>query len=626
MAAALVERATSDMLVSPDWAMNIEICDVLNNDPGQAKDVIKSIKKRIGNKNVKIQILALTLLETLIKNCGDNVHQQVAERDVLHEMVKIVKKRPDLNVREKILVLLDTWQEAFGGPKGKYPQYYSAYNDLLRAGVEFPPRPQSSAPIFTPPQTQPITYPSQTYGSPDYENEAVEASLASDLPGLSLTEIQNARDIIDVLMQMLNALDPHSKEGIKQEVIIDLVEQCRSYKQRVMHLVNTTLDEGLLCQGLTLNDDLQRVLGKHDAIVAGAPVTWEKTLAPSPSLVNVNNEEDETEDDLVQLSRRSSRVNTQSQDKASSNVRNQPAAPLPLLPPPPGLKKVNTPSNKLEQTLDFLSGDAYESPTTATPPAASPPSGQYMQTSPGSISQQAPYPFNSQPSAQDVLTTQPTYSSSQVLQQPYHPNGSNSLAISSTQQHEYQKFQPEGQESRLNNAGHALQWSNPAGQSQKPQQSILVHDAQSVNLNVPAQKSPGSLPPAPWDVQSPQNVPQVADSQQGPLVYGSNLKPVIPPPPALYNQRQQFFQQHHSSGPGQFMHGYSETAHDDLIGRAQNLSLHDGTYDTSYGTPSYSQHSSTSTRQVKPEDKLFEDLVNLAKAKDKISSGKSGSL
>lgn len=33
------------------------------------------------------------LLETIIKNCGDIVHMHVAERDVLHEMVKIVKKK-----------------------------------------------------------------------------------------------------------------------------------------------------------------------------------------------------------------------------------------------------------------------------------------------------------------------------------------------------------------------------------------------------------------------------------------------------------------------------------------------------------------------------------------------------
>nr|CAD1843376.1 unnamed protein product [Ananas comosus var. bracteatus] len=358
MAGSLVERATSDTLIGPDWAMNIEICDIINRDPAQAKDVVKAIKKRIGHKNPKVQLLALTLLESLIKNCGDVVHVFVAEKDVLHQLVKIVKKKKsNYHVKEKILTLIDTWQEAFGGPSARYPQYYAAYQELLRAGAVFPKRTESSTSIFTPPQTQPLrTYP-PSVRSADYEQEAPETSDGSTFPALSHIEIENARGIMDILAEMLNAIDPGNRAGVRQEIIVDLVNQCRTYKKRVVQLVNETSDERLLSQGLALNDDLQRVLATHDAIAAGIAVRAEKPK-PSQAIVNVDYSvvaKQDANKELVKSSGASA--------STSINTSNQPPLQQLLLPAPPAESSGSaTAPVRFDTTMDLLSGEDYNAP------------------------------------------------------------------------------------------------------------------------------------------------------------------------------------------------------------------------------------------------------------------------
>ncbi|CAD5194596.1 unnamed protein product [Musa acuminata subsp. malaccensis] len=493
MAGALVDRATSDMLIGPDWAMNLEICDILNHDPGQAKDVVKVLKKRIGHKNSKVQLLALTLLETVIKNCGDIVHMHVAEKDILHEMVKIVKKKqPDLHVKEKILILIDTWQEAFGGPRARYPQYYAAYQELLRAGAVFPQRSESSAPIFTPPQTQPLRSYPPSVRSPDYQNEAPESSVASDFPVLSLTEIQNARGIMDVLSEMLNALDPGNREGLKQEVIVDLVGQCRTYRQRVVHLVNTTADEELLSQGLALNDDLQKVLAKHDAIAAGLAVRVEKRKSLQ-TLVNIDD---------------SSASKEPQQRPSSTSTSNQPPLQQLLLPAPPS-DGAGTTSVKVDPNMDLLSGEDYNKPTTENLLALVP------------VSE----PLNISASDQNVLALADMFSpndSTNNNKNPANSFDSNSTfptqqtypAVSNLQQQAQQTQQPQfftnggipnsgapqfeqsshDQGMQLNLA--TTPWNGQFAPAYNPQQQALGYDANDQS---------GALPPPPWEAQSVQN-------------------------------------------------------------------------------------------------------------------------
>ncbi|XP_039003341.1 TOM1-like protein 4 isoform X2 [Hibiscus syriacus] len=470
-AAACAERATSDMLIGPDWALNIELCDIINMDPGQAKDAMKILKKRLGSKNPKIQLLALF---------------------------------PDLNVREKILILIDAWQEAFGGSSGKYTLYFAAYSELRAAGVEFPPRGENTVPLFTPPQTHPITH----HPASAYEDAAIEASLQPDASGLSLPEIQNASGLADVLMEMLSALDPKTPEAVKQEVIVDLVDQCRSYQKRVMLLVNNTTEEELLCQGLALNDSLQRVLSRHDDILKGNTVpTGAVAESPVVPLVNINHEDDESEDEFAQLSHRSSRDNSQGQGRRVP--KSEPGRVDSFLPPPASKSLVATNAG----VVDYLSGDTYKT-----------------ENSPGTR-EPAPHSVRTRNRTNPLAPSPP----------PYHSGDSGPSPLFSGQP----------------------VYDKPASLSKSADAELL--------------------PPAPWDTPA-----------------GN-----ISPPPSKFNQRQQFLEhQHGYPGGSSNSNNGSGASYDTLVGQTQNLSL----------------NSEAPAKEVKPEDVLFKDLVDFAKAKSSSSS------
>lgn len=91
----LVEEATAETLEEPDWAMNLDICDMINHEKVSSVELIRGIKKRIMMKNARVQYLALVLLETCVKNCEKAFSEVAAER-ILDEMVKLMKNARDV--------------------------------------------------------------------------------------------------------------------------------------------------------------------------------------------------------------------------------------------------------------------------------------------------------------------------------------------------------------------------------------------------------------------------------------------------------------------------------------------------------------------------------------------------
>ncbi|XP_010675157.2 TOM1-like protein 5 [Beta vulgaris subsp. vulgaris] len=295
MASELVNSATSDKLAEVDWAKNIEICEIVANDQRQAKDVIKAIKKRLGSKSSNSQLFAVMLLEMLMNNIGDAVHKLVIEAGLLPVLVKIVKKKSDLPVRERIFLLLDATQTSVGGASGKFPQYYNAYYELVSAGVKFPQRhhPVSADPISSDASHSNLTV--ATIASASERGTKREESHPA--PGSSI--IEKARAALEVLREVLDAVNAQNPEAAKDEFTLDLVEQCSFQKDRVMHLVMSSRDEKLVSQAIELNEQLDRVLARHAALLSHGPATTannslELPEQPTPTLNNNNHMGDAT--------------------------------------------------------------------------------------------------------------------------------------------------------------------------------------------------------------------------------------------------------------------------------------------------------------------------------------------
>lgn len=293
MASELVNSATSEKLTEIDWVKNIEICELVARDQRLARDVIKAIRKRLGSKNSNAQVYAVMLLEMLMNNNGEHVHKQVIETGLLPKLVKIVKKKSDLLVREKIFLLLDATQTSLGGASGKFPQYYSAYYELVSAGVQFPGR------------SPPVNPSNQITSKPDKHmslkgelasfnhEEVIQRADSQIVPESSI--LQKAGNALEVLREVLDNIDSRHPEGAKDEFTLDLVEQCSFQKQKVMHLVMTSLDEKLVSRAIDLNDQLQKVLAKHDTLLS---------VRPNSTANLFNHEEVDDEEEAEQLFRR----------------------------------------------------------------------------------------------------------------------------------------------------------------------------------------------------------------------------------------------------------------------------------------------------------------------------------
>ncbi|KAL7860473.1 hypothetical protein AOLI_G00168220 [Acnodon oligacanthus] len=288
-----IEKATDGSLQNEDWTLNMEICDIINETEEGPKDAIRAIKKRLnGNRNFREVMLALTVLETCVKNCGHRFHVLVATRDFIDGiLVKIIspKNNPPTIVQDKVLALIQAWADAFRSSPDLTGVVH-IYEELKRKGIEFPMADLDAlSPIHTPQRGVPEVDPaSHKYKAPPQPKPAAQmpqtataapttdfstAQIPSITGPISVNPEQTARlrselDIVrgncKVMSEMLTEMVPGQEEASDLELLQELNRTCRAMQQRIVELISRVSNEEVTEELLHVNDDLNNIFLRYE--------------------------------------------------------------------------------------------------------------------------------------------------------------------------------------------------------------------------------------------------------------------------------------------------------------------------------------------------------------------------
>ncbi|GAA5799569.1 hypothetical protein HPULCUR_004985 [Helicostylum pulchrum] len=183
---ALLERACSPSRFDPNLAVNIEICETINKKQGSAPRIAaQAIVRLINSTRSNQAMLALTLLDNCVKNCGYPFHLQIASKEFLNALVRRFPERPPARyapnpvqsapenqwnhfdyvppqqflanpVMDRILYLIKEWKVALT-ELSRYKQDMQHIRDMYKLlkfkGYQFPELRDSSVAALAPTET-----------------------------------------------------------------------------------------------------------------------------------------------------------------------------------------------------------------------------------------------------------------------------------------------------------------------------------------------------------------------------------------------------------------------------------------------------------------------------------------
>ncbi|XP_046470166.1 hepatocyte growth factor-regulated tyrosine kinase substrate isoform X2 [Neodiprion pinetum] len=140
----LLDKATSNLRLEPDWPTILQICDLIRQGDVQPKYALGAIKRKLTNANPHIALFGLLVLESCVKNCGSLIHDEIGTKQYMEQLRELVKTSPHEDVRTKILELIQAWAFAFRNSP-KYRAVQDTVNIMKAENYKFPTLKESDA-------------------------------------------------------------------------------------------------------------------------------------------------------------------------------------------------------------------------------------------------------------------------------------------------------------------------------------------------------------------------------------------------------------------------------------------------------------------------------------------------
>ncbi|ORY27773.1 Golgi to vacuole transport-related protein [Naematelia encephala] len=313
---ALVEQACDPTLPEPNHAVNIELAELVNKKKANAaREATHALLPHINSRNPNQSLLALTVLDHLVRNCGYPVHLQISTKEFLNELVRRFPERPPMvtgRVMGRILEMIHEWKNTLC-VHSKYKEDLVHIRDMHRLlsykGYRFK--------SFDAARAMASENPNENLKSPEELEEedraaksaklqelirrgtprdlaaaqelmkalaGAEPEKAPDYASQTLSELDKVQSKAILLNDMLNNAREGERIGLEGDVYEQVAAACRGARPKIQRWIeeDTGEREGMMDRLLLCNDLINNALERFEACKAG---DWTKAQA----LVDANN-------------------------------------------------------------------------------------------------------------------------------------------------------------------------------------------------------------------------------------------------------------------------------------------------------------------------------------------------